>query len=109
MQQCNFLLSPWLRKLFKLLLLGNVMVTHKNSRQKGKFSFAKYFQQFKAGEKVAVVEELSFPLGYSKRLQGRTGKVISKRGSAYYVEISDLNKPKKYLIKPIHLKRIESK
>jgi large subunit ribosomal protein L21e len=83
------------------------MLKHKTPRQKGKFSFAKYFQKFKPGDSVAVVKELSFKFGYSDRLQGRTGKVLEKRGSAYYVEIKDLHKPKRYLIRPIHLKLIE--
>ena len=83
------------------------MLGHKTARQKGKFSFMKYFQKFKPGESVAVVRELSVPLGYSKRIQGRTGKIIEKRGNAYHVMIKDLNKEKKYMIKPIHLKKIE--
>src|SRR3989338_2611859 len=83
------------------------MLKHKSPRQKGKFSFTRFFQKFKPGDSVAVVRELSIPLGYSKRIQGRTGKVIEKRGTAYYVEIKGLHKPKRYLIKPIHLKRIE--
>ncbi len=85
------------------------MLKHKNIREKGKFSLAKFFQKFKPGDKVAVVRNLGFKFGYPKRLQGRTGKVIEKRGSAYHVEIKDFNKPKKYLIKPIHLKRIVAK
>ena len=83
------------------------MLKYKSARDKGKFSFTRFFQEFKPGELVAVVRELSLKFGYSKRLQGRTGKVIEKRGSAYYVQINDLNKPKKYLIKPIHLRKIE--
>ncbi len=83
------------------------MGRHKNPNKRGKFSFTRYFQQFKAGDLIAVVRELSLPLGYSTRLQGRTGKVIEKRGAAYYVEIADLGKPKRYLIHPIHLQRIE--
>ena len=67
----------------------------------------KFFQKFKPGDSVAVVKNLGFKFGYSKRLQGRTGKVLEKRGSAYYVEIKDLNKPKRYSIKPIHLRKIE--
>jgi len=82
------------------------MAKHKNPRQKGKLSLSKYFQEFKTGDSVAVVRELSVNFGYSHRLQGRTGKVIEKRGSAYHVEIADLGKPKRYLIKPVHLKRI---
>ena len=83
------------------------MLTHKTPRTKGKFSFVKYFQKFQPGDSVAVVKELGVPFGYSNRIQGRTGKVIEKRGSAYYIEIKELNKPKKYLIRPIHLKKIE--
>jgi ribosomal protein L21E len=85
------------------------MISHKNSKAKGRFSLSKYFQEFKEGDFVAVSMELSVPFFYEKKLQGRTGRVISKRGQSYYVEIKDLNKPKKYLIKPIHLKKIEVK
>jgi ribosomal protein L21E len=84
------------------------MLKRKKPRAKGKFSYQKYFQKFKEGDPVAVVRELSIPFAYSNRLQGRTGKVLEKRGSSYYVEIKELNKPKRYLIKPIHLKKIEN-
>jgi large subunit ribosomal protein L21e len=83
------------------------MLSHKSPRKKGKFSFTRYFQEFKPGDFVAVAKELSIPFPYSHRLQGRTGKVIEKKGASYYVEIADLGKPKKYFIQPIHLKRIE--
>jgi large subunit ribosomal protein L21e len=84
------------------------MLKYKNIHEKGKFSLMKFFQKFKPGDSVAVVKNLGFKFGYSKRLQGRTGKVLEKRGSAYYVEINDLNKPKRYSIKPIHLRKIEA-
>ena len=84
------------------------MLKRKRIRTKGKFSFMKYFQKFKEGDSVAVVRELGVNLGYPKRIQGKTGKIIEKRGSAYYIEIKDLNKIKKYLIKPIHLKKIKN-
>ena len=74
---------------------------------RGKFSLTNYFQLLNEGDSVAVVRDLTFPFGYKKQIQGRTGKVISKRGSAYYVQINDLNKPKNYSIHPIHLKKIE--
>jgi len=84
------------------------MPKHKNIHEKGKFSLMKFFQTFKPGDSVAVVRNLGFKFGYSKRLQGRTGKVLEKRGSAYYIEVNDLNKPKRYSIKPIHLRKIEA-
>ncbi len=83
------------------------MLSHKNSRARGRFSFKRYFQEFKEGDYVAVAKELSIPFYYSDRIQGKTGRVLAKRGSAYYVEIKDINKPKRYLIKPIHLKKID--
>jgi large subunit ribosomal protein L21e len=82
------------------------MLKRKQVSTRGKISFTRYFQEFKAGDSVAVVREHSVPLGYSHRVQGRTGKVISKQGDAYEVIINDLDKPKKYFIRPIHLKRI---
>ena len=84
------------------------MVSHKNPRDRGKFSFSRYFQSFKQGEKVAVVKELGVPFAYSHRLQGRTGTIIAKRGASYYLDVPDLGKSKKYLIKPIHLKRLQT-
>ncbi|MAG38042.1 50S ribosomal protein L21e [Candidatus Pacearchaeota archaeon] len=84
------------------------MLKHKRQRDKGKFSFTRFFQKFSPGDKVAVVRELSQTFGYSKRLQGRTGVVLEKRGAAYHIEIADLGKKKKYLIRPIHLKKIYS-
>ena len=83
------------------------MAKHKTARQRGKIQLSKYFQSFKEGDYVAVAQELSEVFGYSKRIQGRTGRVIAKRGSAYEVEVNDLNKPKTYMLKPIHLKKIE--
>ena len=84
------------------------MASHKHIRQKGKFSFMRFFQKLNQGDKVAVSQELSVPFPYSYRLQGRTGTVLAKRGQHYEVEIKDLNKPKKYVIAPIHLKKIQS-
>ncbi len=66
----------------------------------------KYFQKFSEGDSVAVVREQSLAFGLPEKLQGRTGKVLKKQGSAYEVQIYDFNKPKKYFIKPIHLKKI---
>ena len=85
------------------------MPKYKKFRDKGKISFTRYFQKFEEGDTVAVARELSVIFGYEKRIQGRTGKVLGKRGEAYHVEIKDFNKPKRYLIKPVHLIRIQTK
>jgi len=84
------------------------MLKRKRIREKGKISFQKYFQKFNSGDSVAVVRELNQQSpGFPKRIQGRTGKIKGKRGAAYVVEIKEYNKMKQYIIKPIHLKKIE--
>jgi len=82
------------------------MSKKKPVRTKGKLPLSKYFQVLKKGDIVAVVREASCNVNFHKRLQGRTGVVEGKRGKAYLVNIKDQNKEKKYLIEPIHLKKI---
>jgi large subunit ribosomal protein L21e len=83
------------------------MVRRKEIRTRGKFSFKRYFQKFQEGDSVAVVKERSLFPNFPERLQGRTGVVEGKRGRSYIVKIKDQNKPKQYIIEPIHLKKIK--
>lgn len=79
----------------------------KKIRTKGKVPFSRYFQKFKGGERVSIVRELAVSANFPDRFQGRTGTVESKRGKAYFVVIKDQNKEKKFLIEPVHLKKIK--
>jgi len=78
----------------------------KKIREKGKIKFSRYFQEFKEGDKVAVIEDTSVKSSFPKRIQGRTGTIEKKKGRSYYVNISESKKGKKFLIEPIHLKKI---
>jgi len=89
--------------------LTKTMLKRKRIREKGKIPFSKFFQKFNEGDYVAVTRELNQKASFPKRLQGRTGKIITKRGMAYVIEIKDISKPKQYIIKPVHLKKIEVK
>lgn len=80
----------------------------KNIRTKGKLSFSEYFKELKEGDIVSVKKELSVTSSFPERLQGRTGTVESKRGKAYIIRLNDLNKEKRYLIEPIHLKKLKT-
>ena len=82
------------------------MANKKPVRAKGKLSLSRYFQSLKPGDNVSVIKERSLPSSFPKRLQGRTGVVDEIRGTSYVVRVKDLNKEKKFLIAPIHLKRI---
>ena len=83
------------------------MADRKKVRTRGKFSFRDFFQSFKEGDTVAVVRERALTVNFPQRLQGRTGVIAGKRGRAYIVNIKDQNKPKQYLITPVHLKKIK--
>jgi large subunit ribosomal protein L21e len=84
------------------------MLKRKRIRDKGKISLTKIFQKFDSGDSVAIVMELGAQSpGFPKRMQGRTGRVVEKKGSAYVVEVMDYNMKKQFSIKPVHLKRIK--
>ena len=83
------------------------MNKRKQVRTRGKLQFSKYFQELKKGDAVAVVREASVQSSFPIRLQGRTGFVEERRGKVYVVNIKDQTKEKKFLIEPIHLKKIK--
>lgn len=83
------------------------MSKRKPVRTRGKLSLSKYFQELKEGDKVAFVVEASVKCNVPKRMQGNTGEVIGKRGKSYIVKMKDRAMEKKYLIDPIHLKKIK--
>jgi large subunit ribosomal protein L21e len=41
-----------------------------------------------------------------RRFQGKSGRIVERRGMAYIVEIKDGNKTKKIIARPEHLKVI---
>lgn len=85
------------------------MVRRKKIRTRGKLQLSRYFQKFEEGNRVAVVRERGVAASFPERMQGRTGIVEGKRGRTYIVKIKDYSKEKKFLIAPIHLKKIEQK
>ena len=84
------------------------MVRHKRIRERGKIRFSEYFKELKEGDRVALKREWSINVGFAKRMSGRTGVIIGKRGRSYIVNIKDFNKEKTFIVPPIHLKRITS-
>jgi len=79
----------------------------KKSRERGKIRLSQYFQEFEKGDKVALVREPSVRANFPERMQGRTGNIESKRGKAYIVKLQDFNQEKRYIVQPIHLKKIK--
>ncbi len=86
------------------------MIKHRRIKDRGKISFARFFQKFNSGNHVAIVRDLGIQSpGFPARMQGRTGVIIEKRGSAYVIELNDYKMKKKLIVRPIHLKKIKTK
>ena len=86
------------------------MQKRKRIRAKGKVSLMKIFQSFDEGDSVALSRELGVQsAGFPKRMQGKTGRVLAKQGEAYIVQINDFERVKKYIVLPVHLKKLEAK
>ena len=83
------------------------MVNKKQIKSRGKIPLSKYFQKFENNDSVSVVKELSVRSSFPLRMQGRTGNVEGKRGRAYIVKIKDSNMEKRYIIEPVHLRKIK--
>jgi len=85
------------------------MAGKKKVRTRGKIQLSRYFQEMEKGDFVAIVREPSVQSSFPTRIQGRTGKVEGRRGKAYMIKLKDQDKEKKFLIEPIHLKKIKIK
>jgi len=77
-------------------------------KPKYKSSLSEHFKELKKGDSVSVVREKSVEANFPQRLQGRTGQVNNRRGSAYMVTLKDQDKEKNFLIAPVHLKKIKN-
>ena len=78
----------------------------KNIRQKGKISTTRYIQEFKKGDNVVLCAEPAVQKSlYHQRHHGRQGVVQKKIGKCYEILIRDINKEKKVIVHPVHLKK----
>ena len=83
------------------------MVRRKKVRTRGKLQLSRYFQELKTGDSVAIVKEKSIQASFPERMQGRTGVIEEQRGKAYLIKVKDGNKEKRFIIEPIHLKKMK--
>ena len=83
------------------------MIANKSQREHGKLKLSNYFQNFEKGDRVAVVRELLVQPKFPAKIQGRSGKIVGKRGNSYLVSMKDLAKEKLYIIHPVHLRKLK--
>ncbi|HLD38192.1 MAG TPA: 50S ribosomal protein L21e [Candidatus Nanoarchaeia archaeon] len=82
------------------------MPNRKKIRERGKINFSRAFQEFNEGDSVSVNIEKAKSPTFPKRIQGRCGVVKEKRGRSFIISLSDSGKLKKFIIDPVHLKKI---
>ncbi|PIN77104.1 50S ribosomal protein L21e [Candidatus Woesearchaeota archaeon CG10_big_fil_rev_8_21_14_0_10_34_12] len=79
------------------------MLKRKRLREKGKIKISRAFQKLKETDKVSVIREHSLKSNFPKRIQGKVGNVLGKRGKAYIVKIGN----KEHIIPGVHLKKMK--
>lgn len=83
------------------------MKGRKSVRTRGKIQLSKYFQEFANSDKVGITIERAVDFKFPERIQGSSGIVSGKRGSYYIINIKTQEKNKKFLIAPVHLKKLK--
>ena len=83
------------------------MKKRKTIREKGKLRLGKAFQEFKKGDKVALIRDLSQKGMFPKQFHGLTGVIEGKRGRAYIVKFKNGKLYKNLILRPVHLKKIK--
>lgn len=92
--------------LSRLTQQNQKMAKGKRMREKGKIRLSSYFKNLDKGQKVSVVPDAGIRSAFPKRIKGKTGVILESRGTFKVVEINDGNKAKKFIIHPIHLRKI---
>jgi large subunit ribosomal protein L21e len=73
-------------------------------RQKGKIGLSKLLHDYQPGEKVVVKINSTIQKGMPhRRFHGKIGVVMSKRGRAYTVNVSQGDTVKEIIVRPEHL------
>jgi large subunit ribosomal protein L21e len=73
-------------------------------RQKGKIGLSKLLHDYQPGEKVVIKINSTIQKGMPhRRFHGKIGVVMSKRGRAYTVNVSQGGMVKEIIVRPEHL------
>ncbi len=86
---------------------GSRADTREKLTQTTRPTITKFLQDFDIGQKVIIALEPSSHKGMPfPRFSGKLGRIVGKRGKSYIVEVRDLDKIKKVISRPEHLKAI---
>jgi len=83
------------------------MLKRMRLKEHGKLKLSLYFQEFKKGDKVALVRYRAVISNVPERMQGKTGTIAGMKGKCYIVNVKDGNAMKEYIVQPAHLKKLK--
>ena len=77
----------------------------KRPRERGKLGLSRLLHEYERGDKVVIKIDSSVHKGMPhRRYNGRVGVIVSKRGRAYEVSVSQGDTVKEIVVRPEHLK-----
>ena len=80
-------------------------VMRKNPRKKGLAPLGRYLSNFEVGDYVDIIIDPSVHKAMPhKRFQGKTGRIVAKRGRCYEVEIKQIHKMKRIFTSVAHMR-----
>ncbi|MFA6073816.1 MAG: 50S ribosomal protein L21e [Candidatus Woesearchaeota archaeon] len=79
----------------------------KTRRDRGKVSLRRYLAEFNDGDRVSLTIEPAISEGmYCPRFIGKSGTIISRKGTCYAVKINDFKKEKILIVHPVHMRKL---
>lgn len=80
-------------------------VMRKNPRKKGLAPLGRYLSDFEVGDYVDIIIDPSVHKAMPhRRFQGKTGRIVAKRGRCYEVEVKQLHKMKTIFTSVAHMR-----
>ena len=77
----------------------------KKPRERGKLGLSRLLRTYEPGEKVVIKIDPSVHKGMPhRRYQGKVGVIVSKRGSAYEINVTQGDAVKEVIVRPEHLR-----
>lgn len=77
----------------------------KKPRERGKLGLSRLLRTYEPGEKVVVKIDPSVHKGMPhRRYQGKVGVIVSKRGRAYEINVTQGDAVKEVIVRPEHLR-----
>lgn len=84
---------------------GKMRRTRHKLKAREQVTVNKILEKFDEGDRVCIKIQPAIHNFPHPKFQGRTGKIVGKRGESFIVEVSDLSSKKKVIVSPVHMKK----